>query len=295
MEWRLSLSLSLALKLTQSIVSHSVGRVLTRKLWEDPHPCNPLGTWELSGQCVCVIHPRLLITAAHVCWGRKGQLDLRVLYSPAHGPTLSFKATPLRYSGRMDVAFLLLDVLPADSPFTPADVANPSDHSNLFEDGEKVNCCMYPIWWDLMILQDVPETTSGPGDHVIVTAATLPHLLVSHHGTISADQAMVLPPDQRGIARQFRRLVCHYSSPLAALVAVSSPHSCLLLVHRCYSAYTTRLCLHSAIRRFTSSGSMTVSSHRVERRKRTRHRSSLHLHWPSGRKCRRSPRWPSVW
>lgn len=79
------------------------------------------GQWVVSGQCVCVVDSRILLTATHVCFDGQTQNTMRVLYIPiAGGATQSFSATLLRYSGMMDVSVLLLDT--AASPFQPADI-----------------------------------------------------------------------------------------------------------------------------------------------------------------------------
>jgi len=77
------------------------------------------GQWLVSGQCVCVVDPRILLTATHVCFDGQTPYTMRVLHTPiAGGATQAFPAKLLRYSGLMDVSVLLLDA--AASPFQPA-------------------------------------------------------------------------------------------------------------------------------------------------------------------------------
>jgi len=79
------------------------------------------GTWVVSGQCVCVADPRILLTATHVCFDGQTQHIIRVLLTPADGGAAqSFPAKLIRYSGLMDVSVLLLDT--HASPFVPASI-----------------------------------------------------------------------------------------------------------------------------------------------------------------------------
>ena len=87
--------------------------------------------WAVSGQCVCVIHPRIVLTAAHVYFDGPTLYKIRVLYTPldAASPPRAFPAKLIRYSGQMDVAVLLLDLdTGTTSPLRPCPIAPDSSH-----------------------------------------------------------------------------------------------------------------------------------------------------------------------
>lgn len=91
-----------------------VGRVFTARRGDT--------SYSFAGQCVCVLHARLLLTAAHVCFDGASTLDVCVGFKPAdEQPLQIWRATPLRWSGKMDIAVLRVEA--EASPFVPLPVA----------------------------------------------------------------------------------------------------------------------------------------------------------------------------
>ena len=92
---------------------------------------------DFAGQCVCVVHPRLLLTATHVCFddvtGEK--LFVRVGFKATRdSPLQLYPATVIRWSGKMDVAVLLLQS--EQSPFIPLPVATEASISEDIDSGQ---------------------------------------------------------------------------------------------------------------------------------------------------------------
>jgi hypothetical protein len=96
----------------------------------------PNSKCDFAGQCVCVFHPRLLLTATHVCFDDTGkQLHVRVGFkAEKDAPIQLFPATLIRWSGKMDAAVLMLDS--AQSPFLPLPVATDRSISDYFDSGQ---------------------------------------------------------------------------------------------------------------------------------------------------------------
>ena len=106
------------------------------------------GVWVVTGQCVCVVHPRIVLTAAHVCFAKRTRHIIRVLHTPVDGkPLQHFEAQLLRYSGVMDLAVLLLDAPVDSSPFQPCFIA--PAHNPLFDYLQKVVLFCYPLTMDV--------------------------------------------------------------------------------------------------------------------------------------------------
>ena len=123
-------------------VSSSVGRVLTRTAKEDH--------WSIRGQCVCVVHERIMLTAAHVCFQNGKPLQLRVVYTStdANYAYKTYQARPMHVSARLDVAVLLLELTPGlRSHFLPVDLAPVG--SPLLEPLEAAVLSCFPLAFEL--------------------------------------------------------------------------------------------------------------------------------------------------
>ena len=198
-------------------MSPTIGRVLT---WTNPpqrkkttsatttsSPSSQpaVGLWVVSGQCVCVVDPRIVLTAAHVCFDGSTPYKIRVLYTPLDAsPPQSFRADLIRYSGQMDVAVLLLDIpLGTNSPFRPSPIA--PAHLPLFKPLSSVVLVCFPLTIDLLSQPTTAETV------VVNKASALlrtPQLLP---GAITG----VVPKTTRtkqGITRHFSLVCCNYTS-----------------------------------------------------------------------------------
>ena len=191
-------------------MSPSVGRVLT---WSPPREAMPTksssassssrGVWVVTGQCVCVVHPRIVLTAAHVCFAKRTRHIIRVLHTPVDGkPLQHFEAQLLRYSGVMDLAVLLLDAPVDSSPFQPCFIA--PAHNPLFDYLQKVALFCYPLTMDVQ---------PGASDSVVLPRASS---LVHHPHCLSGDISCILPQKQpskkTGETRGFSNVTCTYTA-----------------------------------------------------------------------------------
>lgn len=148
---------------TPAIASVSIGRVVTwmanpkkgKKVKiaaassPSSSPISNDGIWVVSGQCVCIVHPRILLTATHVCFDSFTPHTLRVVYTPfdSSQPAQSFSANLIRYSGMMDVSILLLDS--NISPFQPVDIL--SVNNPLLACTQRISLVCFPLAVDLLI------------------------------------------------------------------------------------------------------------------------------------------------
>ena len=108
------------------------------------------GMWLVVGQAVCVVHPRIMLTATHVCFdGTTLCKHIKVLYTPIDGsPPQSFSAELIRYSGIMDVAVMLLHTGPSSSPFLPVDIA--ASNCSLFKSAQTATLACFPLIGDFV-------------------------------------------------------------------------------------------------------------------------------------------------
>ncbi len=174
----LLLSLSLSVGSPLSFPSHpasllrlSVGRVLTRS------PLSPTGPFVFSGQCVSLT-PRLLFTAAHVCFDphmkssdRNSHLQLKVLLMKEKGKVEEYDAIPIRYSGKMDIA--ILQLIQPHSAFHPLPLA---DATGINADMSDMPCGL--VAFDLASDGEAlrRDGTQAEVEVDIVGLQTLPHI-----------------------------------------------------------------------------------------------------------------------
>jgi WAS/WASL-interacting protein len=162
------------------------------------------GMWVMAGQAVCVVNPRIMLTATHVCFDRSAQCSIRILYTPLDGSApQSFSASLIRYSGLMDVSILLLDTQSSSSPFRPANIV--PANSQLFDRrGESVALACFPLVADL-------NAQPGGAEKVMVNkASALVKMSRILPGSISGTTPQTT--SHKGITRSFQTADCTYPS-----------------------------------------------------------------------------------
>ena len=188
--------------ITDESVSRSIGRVLT---WEEPKSKTP-SSWMVTGQAVCVVHSRIMLTTTRVCFEGSKPLKLRVLYTPLNGhPPQSFSASLIRYSGSMNVAVLLLDT--NDSPFRPVNIV--AQNSPLLKlRGESIALVCFPLVTDLSVSGSALD--SAEEEIVVVKSSMLTREPDFIPGAITSARHCQTTPSHKGITRNYQVAYCTY-------------------------------------------------------------------------------------
>ena len=118
----------------------------------------PSDEWQLDGQVVCILDPRIFITAAHCCFyvpdskeaeeqgnlkRKQKPLLLSIYYRTKGGKNVLFPAQLIRYSASMDIAMLMIHH--PSSPFSPIPLFNPSNNFPSLGFGSFCYIVSYPL------------------------------------------------------------------------------------------------------------------------------------------------------